>query len=81
MVGLHGSRTTSVISGEMFGCLRDLLINELPVSWQCYQYGEQFRTAYYTCMSLPTATTTGTTTAAAKNTTTNKSTAATVLLK
>ena len=30
MVGLHNSRITSVISGGMFGCLRDLLINELP---------------------------------------------------
>ena len=30
VVGLHGSRITSVISGEMFGCLKDVLINELP---------------------------------------------------
>ena len=44
------------------------------------KYGKQFRTVYYACMSLPTATT-GTTTAAAAATTTNKSTATTVLLK
>ena len=30
VVGLHNSRITSVISGGMFGCLRDLLINKLP---------------------------------------------------
>ena len=49
------------------------------VSWQCYQYGKQFRAIYYSCLSLPTATTTGTTTAAA-TTATNKSTTTTVLL-
>ena len=30
MVGLHDSRITSVISGRMFGCLKDVLINKLP---------------------------------------------------
>ena len=29
-VGLHNYRITSVVSGGMFGCLRDVLINELP---------------------------------------------------
>ena len=47
------------------------------VSWLCYQYGKKFRTVYYSCMCLPTATTTGTTNAQAE-TTLNKST---VLLK
>ena len=28
--GIHNSRIISVISGGMFGCLRDSLINELP---------------------------------------------------
>ena len=30
VVDFHGSRIISVISGGMFGCLKDALINELP---------------------------------------------------